>query len=133
MSNPIVQVDFAGPMVIDGAVHSGTEWISGDVSDDSTSVVFDTTSNLDLGPTWVPGGESYLWYFNFYVDNCDTGFTYSDNFFQLSYVDDEQNVIDLSGFDTPDDIFAPANGVCREYGLWDEANAMNDVVCGTIS
>ncbi|CAB1099678.1 unnamed protein product [Ectocarpus sp. CCAP 1310/34] len=56
-----------------------------------------------------------------------------DNFFQLSYVDDEQNVIDLSGFDTPDDIFAPANGVCREYGLRNEANATNDVVCATVS
>lgn len=115
VSNPIVKVDFAGPIVIDGAVHSGTEYISGDVSDDKTTVVFDTASDLDLGPAWVPIGDSYLWYFSFYVDNCDTGFTYSDNFFEVSYVDDEGNVLDLSGFESPDSIFAPASGICREY------------------
>ncbi|CAN0018604.1 unnamed protein product, partial [Ectocarpus fasciculatus] len=114
VSNPIVKVDFAGPIVIDGAVYSGTEDISGDVSDDQTTVVFDTTSDLDLGPAWVPIGDSYLWYFTFYVDNCDTGFTYSDNFFEVSYVDDEGNVLDLSGFETPDDIFAPASGICPD-------------------
>eukprot|EP00903_Cladosiphon_okamuranus_P019191 g17651.t1 len=114
VSNPIVKVDFAGPMVIDGTVHSGTDFISGQVSDDRTSVLFDTTSDRDLDPAWVPIGESYLWYFRFNVDNCDTGFTYRDNFFELSYVDDEQNIIDLSGFDTPDDIFAPANGICPD-------------------
>ncbi|CAN0447092.1 unnamed protein product [Pylaiella littoralis] len=113
-SNPIVTVDFAGPIVIDGTVYGGNEEISGDVSDDKTSVVFDTTTTPDLGPAWVPIGESYLWYFSFYVDNCDTGFTYSDNFFQVSYVDDEANIIDLSGFETPDDIFAPSNGICPD-------------------
>eukprot|EP00903_Cladosiphon_okamuranus_P015619 g14423.t1 len=104
-------------MVIGGFVFSGFsdgEWISGDISDDRTSVVFDTTGDPDLGPAWVSIGESYLWYIRFFVDNCETGFTYSDDFFQVSYVDDEQNVIDLSGFETPDGIFAPANGICPD-------------------
>lgn len=135
VSNPIVKVDFAGPILIDGYVGGYVRIGRGDnpageVSDDRTSIVFDTTSDPDLGPSYYSTGESFRWDFTIYVDNCDTGFTYGDNFFFLSYVDDEQNVTDLSGFETPDDIFAPANEICRKYGLRDEANALSDDVCG---
>lgn len=143
MSNPIVEVKFAGPILIGGVVggYSGAfstnDNPAGEVSDDRTSVVFDTTSNPDLGISWYSDVESFRWSFTIYVDNCDTGFTYNtvydDNFFELSYVDDEQNIIDLSGFETPDDIFAPANGICRKYGLRDEANLLSGVVCGEYS
>lgn len=116
-SNPVVKVDFAGPITLEGSVYgeivSGDYgWVSGDVSDDLASITFDTSvSGLDSH--YYEAGISY---FRFVVDNCDTAFTWSDNFFELSYVDDEQNTIDLYGVENPDDIFGPDNGACGEHG-----------------
>lgn len=118
-SNPIVTVDFAGPITIEGTVYGetgfgGSGWISGDVSDDLATVIFDTSvSGLDSHDN-----EAGISYFRFVVDNCDTAFTWSDNFFQLSYVDDELNTIDMSGVENPDDIFGPDNGACGEFGKY---------------
>ncbi|CAN0564306.1 unnamed protein product [Ectocarpus sp. 12 AP-2014] len=68
----------------------------------------------DLDPVyWLTGTvDEYYWYFSVYVDNCDTSYTWNDNFVQLSYVDDEQNTIDLSGFEDISFIDEPDTGMC---------------------
>ncbi|CAM9198809.1 unnamed protein product [Ectocarpus sp. 8 AP-2014] len=54
----------------------------------------------------------YYWSFELYLDNCDTSYTWDDNFVQLSYVDDEQNTTDLSAFEDADYIDEPDTGIC---------------------
>ncbi|CAN0489959.1 unnamed protein product, partial [Ectocarpus sp. 8 AP-2014] len=92
-SNPVVTLDFTGPIATSGTA-TGADFtkISGDVSDDQMSLTFDI-GEADLDPIyWLTETvDQYYWYYFVYVDNCDTSYTWSDNFVQLSYVDDEQN------------------------------------------
>lgn len=91
-------LDYTGPIAKADTTLSGYSEVSGDPSDDGTSVIF------DLRDTWIDpvvDTSGYYWNVKLGLDNCDTGYTWSDNFFQLSYVDDEQNIIDLSEFENP--------------------------------
>lgn len=116
-SNPMVTVDFTEPIVSSGSAGGYLQDVlyvnlSGDVSDDQMSVTIDM-GNLD--PIYSDAGGYYYWTMYVGLDNCDTSYTWSDNFFELSYVDDEQNIIDLSGFENPY-IYDPDTGTCGEYG-----------------
>lgn len=73
-----------------------------------------------LGPYYYEtlGGYSET-YFRLYPDSCDTSFTWSDNFLQVSYVDDEGNALDLSAFESPI-VFGPDTGTCRECAVGGE-------------
>ncbi|CAM9951075.1 unnamed protein product [Pylaiella littoralis] len=113
-SNPVVTVDYAGPIAnrgyAGGTIDGNRRGISGDVSDDGASLTFDMgESNLD--PTYSEAGGYYYWSFQLWPYNCDTSYTWSDSFVQLSYVDDEQNTIDLSEFEDPY-ISGPDTGTC---------------------
>lgn len=116
-SNAIVEVEFTAPIASWGAawgIRDGdTGNIYGDVSDDKFSVAFDMGES-DLDPVYLEAGF-YNYWFAIYLDNCDTSYTWSDNFVQVSYVDDEENTIDLSAFDDPD-IYDPDTGTCCKYG-----------------
>ncbi|CAN0140511.1 unnamed protein product [Ectocarpus sp. 12 AP-2014] len=111
-SNPIVTVDFTEPVGRGVSVRGYLQGIylglSGDVSDDEMSVTIDMA---DLDPAYSDGGGYYYWTVYVSLDNCDTAFTWSDDFFQLSYVDDEVNTIDLSGFENPH-IVDSDTGIC---------------------
>ncbi|CAM9603285.1 unnamed protein product [Ectocarpus fasciculatus] len=109
-SNPIVTVDFTAPFVTSGyAAGGGYVHTSGDVSDDQYSITFEVG---EVGE-WYDRFDGYTYrYFDIYLDNCDTSYTWGDNFVQLSYVDDEQNIIDLSAFEDPTSIDEPDTGIC---------------------
>ncbi|CBJ30862.1 conserved unknown protein [Ectocarpus siliculosus] len=107
-SNPIVTIDFTGP-IVSGGYASGSSTLWGDASDDQLSLTFDMG---ELDQRYSESGGYYYWLFNLYLDNCDTSYTWDDNFVQLSYVDDEQNAIDLSAFEDPYYIEEPDTGIC---------------------
>ncbi|CAN0142932.1 unnamed protein product, partial [Ectocarpus fasciculatus] len=86
---------------------SSLNW--GDVSDDQLSLTFDIG---EVEPTNYESESYDYWFFGLYLDNCDTSYTWGDNFVQLSYVDDEQNTIDLSGLEDPFHIDEPDTGTC---------------------
>ncbi|CAM9959638.1 unnamed protein product [Ectocarpus fasciculatus] len=115
-SNPVVTLDFTAPIARSGDAYGYIEGdstsISGDVSDDQLSITFDM-GEAGLDPFYVltQTQDHYYWYFWVILDNCDTAYTWSDNFVQLSYVDDEQNIIDLSGFEDPN-IDETETGIC---------------------
>ncbi|CAM9558287.1 unnamed protein product [Ectocarpus sp. 12 AP-2014] len=119
-SNPVVTLDFTAPIATSGDAYGYVEGdstsISGDVSDDQLSITFDM-GEAGLDPFYVltETQDHYYWYFWVILDNCDTAYTWSDNFVQLSYVDDEQNIIDLTGFEDPN-IDETDTGTCCEYG-----------------
>ncbi|CAN0113075.1 unnamed protein product [Ectocarpus sp. 12 AP-2014] len=108
-SNPIVTVDFTGPIVTRGNTYGGNGIFWGDVSDDQFSLTFDMG---EVDPIYEQSDDFYYWEFVIYLDNCDTSYTWGDNFVQLSYVDDEQNTTDLSAFEDPNDIDEPDTGIC---------------------
>ncbi|CBJ48515.1 WSC domain containing protein [Ectocarpus siliculosus] len=101
-SNPIVTVDFTGPIATSGyAYGTDSTSMSGNVSNDQSSFTFEI-GEADLDPYYSTyGGGYYFWQLYLYLDNCETSYTWSDNFVQLSYIDDEQNTIDLSGSEDP--------------------------------
>lgn len=117
-SNPIVTANYDGPIAKSGLVwgtiiEGDFTSISGDVSEDEKSVTFDLgESNLDA--TYFESGGHYYWNFFLFVDNCETSYTWSDEFVQLSYIDYEENTIDLSAFENPD-ILGPETEICCEY------------------
>ncbi len=72
-------------------------------------------SNYELA--YNPSEGWYSAYFSVSgIDNCDPKYTWSDNFIQVSYVDDEQNTIDLSSLDNLFIMPPGDTGTCREYG-----------------
>ncbi|CAN0347709.1 unnamed protein product [Ectocarpus sp. 6 AP-2014] len=109
-SNPIVTADFTGPIASWGYTSGSDGELYADLSDDQLSLTFDI-GEADLDPTYVESEDYYYWHFALSLDNCDSSYTWSDNFVQLSYVDDEQNTIDLSVFEDPD-IDEPDTGIC---------------------
>ncbi|CAM9291102.1 unnamed protein product [Ectocarpus sp. 12 AP-2014] len=119
-ANPIVTVDFTGPIASWGYTTGSDGELDADISDDQLSLTYDI-GEADLDPVSVESEDYYYWHFALHLDNCDTSYTWSDNFVQLSYVDDEQNIIDLSVFQDPD-IDEPDTGICREYGPIGSAN-----------
>ncbi|CAN0235550.1 unnamed protein product, partial [Ectocarpus sp. 12 AP-2014] len=109
-SNPIVTADFTGPIVTRGfASSSDNNPLEGEVSDDQLTLTFNM-GEVDQGYDASDG--FYYWSFEFHLDNCDTSYTWDDNFVQLSYVDDEQNTTDLSAFEDADYIDEPDTGIC---------------------
>ncbi|CAB1105166.1 unnamed protein product [Ectocarpus sp. CCAP 1310/34] len=110
-SNPIVTVDFTAPIVNSGVASATIEGnlttVYGEVSDDQLSVTFGMGESGVDPSSYDSGWSGFL----VSLDNCDTSYTWSDNFFEVSYVDDEQNTIDLSAFEDPD-IEIPDTGIC---------------------
>lgn len=117
-------VDYAGPIVADTRHHVDghyTDQLYGEVSDNQTSVTFDTRG-ADLDPRYHSTSGYYYWNFWLYsLDNCNTSYTWSDNFVELSYVDDELNTIDLSALEDAS-TSGPDTGTCRECGSRDDTN-----------
>ncbi|CAB1106474.1 unnamed protein product [Ectocarpus sp. CCAP 1310/34] len=81
----------------------------GDVSDDQLTLTFNM-GEVDQG--YDAPDSFYYWSFELYLDNCDTSYTWDDNFVQLSYVDEEQNTTDLSAFEDADYIDEADTGIC---------------------
>ncbi|CAN0069455.1 unnamed protein product, partial [Ectocarpus sp. 6 AP-2014] len=110
-SNPIVTVDFTAPIVNSGVasatIEGNSTTVYGEVSDDQMSVTFGMGESGVDPSSYDSGWSGFL----VSLDNCDTSYTWSDNFFEVSYVDDEQNTIDLSAFEDPD-IEIPDTGIC---------------------
>ncbi|CAN0265590.1 unnamed protein product, partial [Ectocarpus fasciculatus] len=109
-TNPIVTAEFTGPIANFGYTTGSGDSLDADRSDDRMSLTFDI-GEAGLDPIYVESEDYYYWHFALYFYNCDTSYTWSDNFVQLSYVDDEQNTIDLSVFEDPD-IDEPDTGIC---------------------
>lgn len=115
-SNRILTVDYSGPIansgIATGTIDGDQTSISGEISDDQTRITFDMGA-AGLDPYYYGTlGETY---FTLYPASCDTSFTWSDNFLQVSYADDEGNTLDLSAFESPI-VFGPDTGTCRECG-----------------
>lgn len=116
-TNPIATFELVAPIATDGSAYGEDAFMSGEVSDDQSSITFDLS---ELEPNFIDDIFDYR--FTLYLDNCDTAYTWSDNFFQMSYVDDERNSIDVSRFEGRyPTIIGPDTGTCREYGAWDRA------------
>lgn len=113
-TNAVLTVDIiSGPAVSSPGVllHPG-DGVS--ISDDRKRIVFD----IGEGGTFInSGGGYYSWFVRVSMDNCNPTYTWSDMDIQMSWVDDEQNIVDLSDLENPrigdgqEDI-----GVCRECG-----------------
>ena len=87
-------------------------------SDDGTRVTYD----LSDGGTYDSYRGEYYWSIQFSgLDNCDPAYTWSDGIIQMTYSDDEQNVLDVSRLDSPA-IVGQDNGICREYGSRERAS-----------
>lgn len=111
-TNAIVTVEYSGPIAKSATIYDSDtrEQIPGIVSDDQRSVT------IDMSAATPRYSSYYYWNLRLDINNCDASYTRGDNFVQLSYVDDEENIIDLSGFETPSFIDGPDTGVCGECG-----------------
>lgn len=120
VSNPTVTLDFAAPIVILSHMGGRTDdgdyaGILGDESEDGTRVTFDMA---DLNPAYNEAGGYYYWLVELAYFNCDTSYTWDDNFVHFSYEDDDvanSFDMDVSAFETPF-INGPDTGICRECG-----------------
>ncbi|CAN0347669.1 unnamed protein product, partial [Ectocarpus sp. 6 AP-2014] len=71
-SNPIVTVDFTGPIVSAGLASSSDNIpFEGDVSDDQLTLTFNM-GEVDQG--YHASDSFYYWSFELYLDNCDTSY-----------------------------------------------------------
>lgn len=118
VSNPTVTLDFAEPIVVLGHLGGRTDdgdyaGLIGDESEGGTRVTFDMS---DLNPAYSEAGGYYYWILELGLDNCDTAYTWDDNFIHLSYEDETENFeMDVTTFEDPY-IRNPDTGICRECG-----------------
>lgn len=122
-SNPIVLVIFEEPIAgrnyAFGSVDGEARWVPGETSEYQKTITFDV-GELSLEPFLSKAEDHYFWNFHVWVDNCATGYTWSDDFFRVLY-EDEETTIDLSPFfDVPyiPHYDVPDTGVCREYSTY---------------
>lgn len=134
-SNPVLTVDYTGPIAVSGyatgTVEGSFTAIWGEASDDKMSFTIDI-GVADLDPRYTEWAGNYYWGISLVIDNCDTSYTWGDSFFEVSYVDDEQNTIDVSALEDAAYIRDPDTGICREYGSRDGANS-SIVECNCLS
>ena len=107
-TNPVLTVEVTGLPLI-SAAKDGDEPISS-VSGDVTTITFDLSERTDYNYS----GTWYEWRFVISLrDACNLHYTWSDDFIQMSYVDDEQNSLNMFGVERLS-IIGPDTGYCRE-------------------